>query len=150
MEEITKNNVYAYLLDYNENNLDKQGQLQLKKFLEENPQYKKELEKYDEKITFKETPLSSNDKQYVYPTYLEMKNKYENLLKRNKIKNLCIAATSIVAVALLCIVITTPKDDAIHNTPPEKMIAERTNQDTFYIRETLDDFTAKLLDVDSE
>lgn len=86
MEKITKNNVYAYLLDYKENNLDKQGQLQLEEFLEENPQYKKELEAYDEKVTLKEMPLSTNDKQYVNLNYLEIRDRYNNLLKRNKVK----------------------------------------------------------------
>ena len=125
MNNITKENIEAYILDYIEGNLEDNMRKELEEFLNKNPQYKNLLQEYDPSVRLTDEKEDVFEgKNLLYSDFMQSKTNEIKIIRQNKILKRAIAViTSVAAIFILVFIFVKTQDN-----PPTRQLTKTTSQ----------------------
>ena len=125
MNNITKENIEAYILDYIEGNLEDNMRKELEEFLNKNPQYKNLLQEYDPSVRLTDEKEDVFEgKNLLYSDFMQSKTNEIKIIRQNKILKRAIAViTSVAAIFILVFIFVKTQDN-----PPTQQLTKTTSQ----------------------
>ncbi|MBR1775394.1 MAG: hypothetical protein IJ759_07735 [Bacteroidales bacterium] len=125
MNNITKENIEAYILDYIEGNLEDNMRKELEEFLNKNPQYKNLLQEYDPSVRLTDEKEDVFEgKNLLYSDFMQSKTNEIKIIRQNKILKRAIAViTSVAAIFIFVFIFVKTQDN-----PPTQQLTKTTSQ----------------------